>query len=239
MVKIKDAEEFQRLLDALARDVVDAHIHFHLYRDLSNSLSDHDLVVAQSQNFWSLTLQAHFDTCIHRLSIAFDQEKSSLHLRSWLLTIKENLNIFDENNFRERLRDNPFVESLADDPRRPNEAELEADIASCTTNDPLVKTLMIRRGSKIAHRSAKNVVAAKDVGDTHPLTYGDVEALLDRAIGLLNKYSRLFAANTFSTQIVGHDDYRYIIESVDAAVRRSREQRAIELEKLSKRGRRE
>lgn len=224
MVRIQDAQEFQGLLESLAGDVVDAHIHFRLYRDLSDALRKHRNVVAQSEAFWSLTLQAHLHACVHRLCIVFDQEKSSLHLRSWLVTIKENLHIFDEENFRERLRDNPFVENLAKDPRRPDEADLDKDIALCTVEDPLVKTLTIHRGSKVAHRSAKNVVAEKDVGDSHPLTFDDVEALLERSIGLLNKYSQLFASNTYSTQIIGHDDYKYVIESVDDAVRRSREE---------------
>jgi hypothetical protein len=153
-----------------------------------------------------------------------------------LLTIKANLHIFDNENFRERLRDNPFVENLAKDPRRPDAAALDADIASCAIDDPLVKTLMIHRGSTIAHRNAKNVVAEKDIGDAHPLTLGDLEALLERAANILNKYSSLFAANTYSTQIIGHDDYKYIISSVDAAVKRSRMKRLQELQRLENPG---
>lgn len=223
MIEVKDSAEFSRLLVALSGDIVNAHIHYRLYRDLREALRQHHLVAVQSNTFWSLTLQAHLNACIHVLCRVYDQNlKAALHLRSWLATIKENLHLFDEDQFRERLKDNPFVDSLAQSPRKPDSALLDQDIRSCSVEDPLVKTLTIHRGSRIVHKSARNVVAERDIGDEHPLTFGDVDGLLERAITILNRYSGLFAANSYSTQVVGHDDYEYIFKCVEEKVMESR-----------------
>ena len=225
MINVADSAEFGRLIEAMSRDIVNAQIHYKLYRDLHAALSEHRIVEAQSRTFWSLTLQAHLNACIHLLCRVYDQNPKALHLRSWLLTIRENLNLFDEEEFRERLKDNPYVDSLAKDPRKPDHTILERDLLLCSTDDPLVKTLQIHRGSRIVHRSAKNIVAEREIGDEHPLTYGAVETLLSRATEILNRYSNLFAANTYSTQIIGHDDFKFIIQCVEQKVEADRNER--------------
>lgn len=51
VIKVKDSEEFRRLIEELADDVVDAHIHYSLYKDLTSTLEQHPLVYAQSRAF--------------------------------------------------------------------------------------------------------------------------------------------------------------------------------------------
>ena len=134
-------EEFAKLLESLSSDVVNAHIHWRMATELGNSLAAHPLVFAQSNTFWSLTHQAHIATSLQCLSRAFDQEHSSLHLPSLLRTIKNNLEIFDADKFRVRLKDNPFVESLAETAEKPDERQLTEDIKLCTSKDPDVRLL--------------------------------------------------------------------------------------------------
>jgi hypothetical protein len=65
--------------------------------------------------------------------------------------IKANLHLFDEPNFRERLKDSAFVDSLAADVRRPDSSQLEKDLESVSkhgefsfgpgTNSPASLTL--------------------------------------------------------------------------------------------------
>lgn len=224
MINIKDSAEFERLLQALSNDVVDAHIHYQLYKELIEAISKHPLVVRQSNTFWTFTLQAHLNSSIYALFRAYDQNASSLHLRSWLNTIKDNLHLFDETGFRERLKDNPYVASLAQDSKKPDEAILTEDIAACSNSDPAVKKLTIYRGSRIAHRNAKNLVTAQEISDNHALMFEDVNTLLERAITILNRYSYLFSASTYSTQVVGHDDYEYIFKCVEEKVELARQQ---------------
>src|SRR6266513_4765891 len=152
MIAIKDSADFERLLKALSDDVVDAHIHYQLRQDLIQAIDKHPLVVQQSNVFWTFTLQAHLNSSVYALFRAYDQDTKSLHLRSWLTTIQANLHLFDEAAFRERLKDNPYVASLAKDSRKPDAEVLARDISSCSSSDPVVKRLVTYRGSRIAHR---------------------------------------------------------------------------------------
>lgn len=221
MIPYQDESEFKRLLEGLASDVVDAHIHYKLYKDLHDAIEEFPNVVAQSNTFWTNTLKSHWNTSLNMLTRAYDQEPNALHLESFLKTIKSNTDLFSDDNFRERKKDNPYLESLANESRTPDLATVDADILLCSKNDPLVKTLIIYRGNAIAHRSAKNTAQGKIISDKYPMSWADFEVLLKRAIVILNKYSQLFEASSYSTGQIGADDFRYIFECVNEAIKQS------------------
>jgi len=213
--------EFTQLLQALSTDIVDAHIHWRLANDIAKSLRDHPQVAARSNTFWYLTKKSHVATALQCLARAFDQEQSSLHLLSWLQIIRDNLSIFDVIEFKARLRDNLFVESLAESAQRPSIVALGQDIATCSATNPEVNMLVRYRGSRAAHRS-KRLALTPRKSSTRELTDPIVEVLLDRAKTVFNRYSYMFSAATYSTSIIGKDDYKYIFSSVEAAVNRGR-----------------
>ncbi|MEF8746712.1 MAG: hypothetical protein V5B31_02385 [Candidatus Accumulibacter propinquus] len=213
--------EFAQLLQALSNDIVDAHIHWRMASDIAKALCDHPLVAAQSNTFWYLTHKAHVAAALQCLARAYDQEQSSLHLLSWLQIIRDNQPIFDVAEFRVRLQDNPFVESLAKSAERPDARTLEEDIARCHSTDPAVNLLVRYRGSRAAHRS-KRLALKPQTASTNDLADPDVEVLLDRAKTVFNRYSYMFSAATYSTSVVGRDDYKYIFSAVEAAVQRGR-----------------
>lgn len=225
MIKVADSVEFSRLVAVMSRDVVDAAIHYRHYKDLCEALVAEPVVEAQSRTFWSLTVGAHLTLCQHLLGRVFDQTDKALHLYSWLRTIQKNLHFFDEHDFRERMKGNPYVDSLAEHPRKPDPEILERDIGLCSLADPLVNALWIHRGGRLAHRSAKHSVRNTNVGDSHPITIDDLEKLITRATEILNRYSNLFEARTYSTQIIGHDDYKFVLACVKEKVERSRRER--------------
>ena len=219
MIRIASAEEFKRLLEALAHDVGDANIHWQLHQDLHRTLGeDERIVLHQSRTFWNLTLLAHSSTAVQCLARAYDQNQSSLHLLSWLRTIKANLHLFSKEEFTKRLADNPFVESLAADPRTPDAAQLDQDISSCSDTDPKVKALILHRGNITAHRNARTTAAGRSLADQFGLSIADFEALLDRGHTVVNRYSNLFVAATYSRRIIGHDDYKFIFKCVKNVV---------------------
>jgi len=224
MINIRDTAEFEQLLKALSDDVVDAHIHYQMYEELVEAIGKHPLVVQQSNTFWTFTLQAHLNSCVYALFRAYDQDTRALHLRSWLTTIQENLHLFDEESFRERLKENPYVASLAHDSRKPDAEILEVDIASCSSADPIVKKLTVYRSSQIAHRNAKALLSPGDIGERFGLAFDDIRTLLERAKTIVNRYSYMFAASVYSTKVIGHDDFEYIFKCVEEKVEEARRQ---------------
>lgn len=222
MIRFRDEQEFGRLLTGLADDIIDANIHYQLYKDLLSAKEEFPLVMIQSNTFWSTTLKAHLGSSLYMLTRAYDHYRGALHLHGLLLTIKANSNLFSEINFRERKKNNPHVDNLASECRIPDEATLDEDIASCSDDDILVKTLTVHRGNVLAHRNARNTATGVGISETHPLTHEDFEKLLSRAHTILNRYSLLFEASVYSIKPIGADDFRYIFECVSSSVEKSR-----------------
>ena len=213
-IKILDSAEFQSLLDALASELVEANIHFKLYADLTGAISEYQEEYNQSTAFWSLTLQAHLDAAVFRLCKIYDQHTNTLNLRNLLDTIKANISVFDTEDFRQRLKGNPFVESLSDESRKPDEKQLEIDLVYVSEENPLVKNLIVLRNNFFAHRSAKNAITKRNLAEDYPLTIKNVEELLVDGMRLINRYSSLFRASTYSTNMVGRDDFQFVLKSI-------------------------
>ncbi len=141
------------------------------------------------------------DAVLLRLCKAYDQyggNNPSLNLRSLLGTIKANLHLFDEPNFRERLKDRAFVDSLAADVRRPDSAQLEKDLESVGNANPLVKNLTIWRNNYYAHRSPTSALDPTGFSRENPLQFPEIEVLLANGVAIVNRYSHLFVADFVS-----------------------------------------
>lgn len=214
-IRIDDDETLGRLLRTLADEVVDAQIYWRLHLDVQVAAATFRREFGQSRAFWSLTQNALQDATVFRLCKIYDQHKDALQLRSLLETIRAERGRFTAEAFRERLKASRYVDHLAKESRVPDEGKLQRDIeyVSEATN-PVVATLVGLRNKYYAHRGSREVVDATDFAVEYPLTKSQVSELLDGARKIVNHYSSLYSANTYSAQIVGHDDYKTIIEAL-------------------------
>ena len=207
-ITIKSGDELNKLLDALATDIVDANIYYKLFAGLTNSFSDYSDERNLSNTFWWLTLRAIKEAFLLRLCRIFEQNSTSLNLVNLLDTIKTNRHYFQEPHFRERLKDNAFVESLAEGVVIPSVEELQADIAFASNKNPIVKKLVLWRMNVYAHTGAKTALGKfTDTLEENSISKEEIEQLLDQCFSISNKYMSLYKASSWSRQIVGHDDY--------------------------------
>lgn len=226
-IDVTDSAQFKRLLEALVDELIDAHNHFRLHQDLNAAIEDYQVEFNEAAEFWTLTLSAHMDATVLRLCKAYDlyKDKPNLSLRNFLETIQANLHFFEEANFRERLKDNPFVDSLAADPRRPDPAQLRKDLDSVSNVNPLVGKLTIWRKKYWAHRSRSSALDPKDFAKQNPILFSEIEALIDNGLRIVNFYSSLFGATFHASFRI--KDYKYLLD----AVRRDLKARNAEFEK--------
>ena len=216
---IKSLAEFDRLRKALASDILDAHAHWRMGSDLRSSLEIFPSVSTQSNTFWYLTLRAHDTAALQHLCRAFDQEKTSLHLLNWLQIIQSNLYLFENQELRKRLKDNPYVDSLLENAAAPDATKLREDIKLCCASEPLVKKLMTYRNNQSAHRGIRTTERLQQGAANYALSDDHIQPLLDRALSILNCYSRMFSAETYLPPMVGRHDYKFIFSSVEVAVK--------------------
>lgn len=214
-LKLKSAEEFRRLLTALLDDLVDARFHFNLHQNLSKAGEEFAMEIAQSPTFWGLTLSAHMDAVLLRLCRAYDTyDHAALNLGNLLDTVRANLSIFDEPNFRQRLKGNMFVDSLAAELKPPDQAQLQKDIEAVSASDPLVRKLVMWRHNYVAHRNSHFTLNPKKFDAQYPLLFTEIGVLLDRALQIGNRYSLLFDASAHATMMVARDDYLNVLQSI-------------------------
>jgi hypothetical protein len=213
-IRISTGDELNLLLDALAREIVDANIYHRLFCDLLDAIPEYEREFQQSQTFWHIILNALMDSRMANLCKVYDQESKSLNLVNLLHTIKANLPFFTPDQFRKRMAGNAFLDSLASYDRIPKIEDVESDIESVTCQDPVVKKLIIWRNNIVAHRGAKVSLGKDQILVDNSLSQEEVEQLLDHSLKVFNKYSGLYRASSHSRQIIGHDDYKDVFKFI-------------------------
>ncbi len=68
--------------------------------------------------------------------------------------------------------------------------------------------------------NADNVMRQLKLEQRFALTYRELATLTQRAVRIINRYSGLFRRTTWSTRMVGADDYRNVLLAVRAEVER-------------------
>ncbi len=227
---LEDDEELEQLIEELSHDIVYSKVYYDLFRDLTGSIEEYGREFDQTPVFWNLTLQAHKDAFFIRLCRVYDQQDNALHLHNWLKIIQANIHLFEADRFKERT-DTTFSRVLDSEARKPDLDQLKEDVKLVKPSNPLVKRLMVLRNNVFAHRSASGAKQDIDFFEEYPIQYLEVESLIDRAINILNRYSGLFQATEYYDEIVGGDDYEFILESIRSEIERADER--IE-EKLSR-----
>lgn len=203
-------EEFNRLLEGLVENLLNANHHFRLYTKLEEALADYEQEINQCRGFWGLTISAHREVGILNLCRAYDGNKQSLSRERFLEVISENIELFSTSKFRDRLKDNPRLDSLSKYDRVPNFDELDEEKKSVSNKDPLVKKLTILRSNIVAHTNEGWLLNKKQ--DLIPLTFEDVKELIDRGFRIFNKYRSLFEASTNASSLIGEDDYKTVLK---------------------------
>lgn len=223
-IDVSNSSEFERLLDRLGTDIVDAAIFRRLHEELGNSVQEFWREFAQSRTFWSLTLRAHVEAILFRLIRAYDTHPSALSLKAWLETIKENLHLFGAAEGA----NSPDVILRRATP--PDLEELDRDLYSVGPEDPLVKKLIALRGNFIAHTNARNIVEELCLEERFTLGWSEIDSLVSRGTTILNRYSVLFKRQSWSTTIVGHDDFRSVLNALRRDLVRRDAELAAEIE---------
>lgn len=225
-IQVRDSAEFQRLLHTLALELVDANISFKLHTNLIAAYeSDRGEAMRQAWTFWSLTIQAHVDSAILRLCRIYDQDDKNLGLRGFMHTIQSNPHLFSKEQFAARVQGRPHLLG-AFAPLDPKQIEVDMAYVTCATN-PLVDRLIKIRHNYYSHRNAKDVVADHAVAEKYPHMRDEVGELLKVGLAIVNLYSNLFEANTWTSGIVAQDDYHYVLRAAQERLDRFRDERGL------------
>lgn len=228
-IQVRNSSEFERLLKALALELVDANIPFKMHTNLIAAYeSESGEAMRQSWTFWSLTIQAHLDSAVFRLCRIYDQNNKRLGLRGLLHTIHSNKHLFSRDQFAARMEGRAHAERLiaAYEPLDPRQIEADMDYVTRATN-PIVDRLIAIRHNYYSHRNAEDVVADHAISQKYPHMRDEVGKLLKVGLAIVNLYSNLFDANSWASGIIGQDDYHYVLRAAKERLDRMRIERGL------------
>jgi hypothetical protein len=214
MSKTKRSQaDFENLTDALAKEAQGACIDYRLYRDVQDACCEFATVTRQSPAFWDATVNAHLNSAILRLCRIYDTHKKTLNLARWLTIIKDNREWFADKEFERRTgRQRQHSESGV------LKSEVDAEIRLAQPSNRLVKNLLKLRNNIVAH-AGEDFALLKDKGQSAiELTLGDLETLAGQALGLVNKYLAKYKSHTYSGELIGKDDFRFVFTRLHESV---------------------
>jgi len=218
----KTPKQLSKEIDSLQRDVFYAKVHFDIFNGLRNSWSEYIREIQNSPCFWDFTMRAHIDARVIRLCRIYDEDGSAFHLTRFLEeSIRKNPNLFSEEAFRKRLKNetNRDVGTLAKYRRNLNPEQLKKELWFCSNHNPLVKNLREWRNNMVAHFNYNEAInQSEPFHKRHPLLFEHIQELIDEAFSIVNHYSSLFRASVHSTEFASkqHTDYLFVLNSVKA-----------------------
>lgn len=215
ILQISNNEQFERLLDSLAADVLDAGYHLQLRNALLRAAEAYREEFAEQRTFWHLTLTAQESAVLAHLFRAYDQSQDTLSLLNLIDTIRDNAHLFGAKTTSHL----PAV--INPEAMRPDSAALQQDRHSVSPKDPLVGRLVGLRGNFFVHRSVTRTIDNLGLDSRFPMSSTDLEELWRRGLSIINRYSQLFRHGVWSTTLTGQEDYKAVLDGL----RRDREQR--------------
>ena len=94
-LKLVSPEEFKRFLNKLWDELYWANFYYDIFKQASRLCKEHEHAVKFSPVFWRSTLRAHCQTALVFLHRIYDQNRESFNLHRFLLTVRENREIFE------------------------------------------------------------------------------------------------------------------------------------------------
>jgi hypothetical protein len=232
-INITGESEFIKLIKGLSDDIIQASIYYKLRMNFYDLMNYYIVEINNSNTFWRYTIGAVEDAILYRLFRIYDayDQKEVLNLKNWLGTINENIHFFDVENFKERLKDNPFVESLANYPRKPDEKQLEEDINFCKKNKLVIKLKELRNEYYI-HKNAQKFLKGKKINNFIDLD--DIGKLIDKAKEILNRYSSLFHAQDYSDMTNIQEELKFVLDCIKSYIKQKNAMIDREIKELKK-----
>jgi len=206
-------EKFRRYIEKLWDELYWAKYYHDILCELSGFCSNHSTAVNFSPVFWNCTLQAHLQTTMVYLHRIYDQNYESFNLHRFLITVKENKEIFDPANVRNRRKKDPHVDNLMRTIGKLDLAQLDGDIWYSSNDNPKVLNLNKWRDKVTFHNDERELFRQKPFEDENPRP--DIDKLINKAFEILNRYSEYFDTTVCSKGCGEWKDMKFVFEALE------------------------
>ena len=199
---VSSRAEFERLLDQISNDARRANDSWNLLCEIKKANKTFLPEFRVSPDFWAITRDSLREVVGVYLGRLYQQD-NSLSLGNFLLTVKKHKSYFTSVEIDQK--------------------ELDKEIQSVAAkSSPLIGTVKSIRDKVVAHRNTDLIIQGRREARYH-LSHDEVKSLIDRALAITGKYSRMFkssyipptsSAGDFETTLM------YVREGMAATVKR-------------------
>jgi hypothetical protein len=207
-IRTDSEEEFERLLDDISLQASRAIEPWQLLKHLDAAREDYELEITETLMFWHIVFTSLYDVVLAYLGRLYDQTDGSLSIERLLKTIESHPAYFAEEAFRKRVPESPNAESAKH--AQMDLGALKLEMKTVSTTDPVVEKLCNIRNHVVAHRCGRMVKLAT-MSSLGGLTVPEIDALIDRANGLISKYRRMYRPSYVSPSISWDQDYTLVL----------------------------
>ena len=229
---MNDGGKLSKAIEILMHDIVYASIYNKLINELIECHKENTEVFNQSNTFWYLVFESIKESRMIRLCRICDTEIKSISIGNLLQAIKGCKCVFSKEEFRNRLKNNPFVESLSKYNREVNIEELDDEIKSFNDNQTVMK-IRKWRNNYIAHKGITEGLKDFRILSENELTFEDISSFINYSHKLINKYLNNLSAIAWSDKIVGDDDFKNLIKFASIGLEKYKMDIELEIKKYT------
>ncbi len=205
-------EKFRGFLRKLWDELYWANFYYEILNELSRLCRAHTQAVDCSPVFWNYTLRAHYQTSMVHLHRIYDQNRESFNLHRFLLTVRENREMFDSASVRKRRESDPHADQLMRAIGKLDLVQLDRDLLFSSNENPEVKNLNTWRNRVTFHNDEQELFRQKPFEDEHPLP--NIDQLIDEGFQILNRYSQYFDTTVYSKGCRDWKDMKFVFEAL-------------------------
>lgn len=229
----KKEQLFSKYYKGLIWETISARAHLKLNERLEEYKADYLKELNQAPHFFILTIRAHYDDALLTLSRILDRQKNSLSIWKFLNFVEQNREIFSEEVFSQRIKDNPYHESLIESHESITCEEIEEDRGKLGNLEDTITKVKDLRDTILAHNDRRFIIRGRISAKKHDVQREKLYRVIDTLFKILNRYSRAYNSSTFSENILGEDDIGGIMDSIRFHIQERKKQ----LEELKKQAR--
>ncbi len=215
----EEEQLFQQYYDKLIWQTLHARAHLKLWERLEGYKASHLKELNQAPHFFMFTIKAHLDDTVLTLSRILDKHEDSLSIWKFLNFVEQNLKIFSNEAFAQRIRQKQNYDEHWGKPHTPiTKEEIREDRQKLSSLENVINNIKGWRDNVFAHLDRDFHLRGKNVSEEYPLQRQQLHKIIDTLTTILNRYSTSYNASTFLAQFPGEDDAQHVINSIRSRI---------------------
>jgi hypothetical protein len=211
---MKAESKYEKYYNLLIGEIINARMHFGLYKRLQEARKDYFDELNQAPGFFSFTIKAHLDAGLMHVSRLLKKQTGSITVWKFLDFIENNLDLFSTKAFSQRMAKDSFYENQVKSHRPVSLEDVENHRNQLLNFRQVIENIITWRDKKGAHIDEKFGLRQVDVFRDFPIKLAELEELTRAIANILNTYSSAYNSSSYSIDMVGADDVEVVLDAI-------------------------